>query len=250
MTFFQGKFAKVLYFTTIFLVFDCLVGSVLIEANAQQKKGENKSKDGIYGLPHNRRDGGSRSNCLANGRDMVALVPNSPINKTASASPELLFYVPQAEETKEIEFVLRDRADNLVYKTLMPTGDRAGIMSVSIPEAVKENAKGSQNDYHWYLSLICNSSKRSQDIVLEGWIQYVQLNQPTQEKISLSNSIEKSDLLQEAGIWYDAISVLAEQKKSNSNINTVQAEWSEILESIDLSNLASEPLIEVEAIHK
>ncbi len=119
-------------------------------------------------------------------------------------------------------------------------------MSVAIPEQGIENSRESYGDYHWYLSLICNSKQRSQDVVLEGWIEYVELNNSVKERINLSNSIRKSNLLQQEGIWYDALSVLAEQKKLDSDLTLIQTEWSRLLESIGLSDLASEPLIEVE----
>ena len=116
-------------------------------------------------------------------------------------------------------------------------------MSVTIPEQVRENTRESDGDYHWYLSLICNSKERSQDIVLEGWIEYVELNNFVKEKINLSNSISKSNLLQQEGIWYDALSVLTEQQNKDSDLSLISTKWSQLLESIGLSELSSEPLI-------
>lgn len=244
MGIFNSKINKTLWFLTIYFAFDCFLGSLLIYTHAEQSKKPKKSKNINYeDLPHNRRDGGSRGNCLANGKDFVALVPDRPINKTALISPQILFYVPPTEEPKEIEFILRDREDELVYKTLMQTTDRSGIMSVTIPEQVKENTREFDGDYHWYLSLICNSKQRSQDIVLEGWIEYIELNNSVKEKINLSDSISKSNLLQQEGIWYDALSVLTEQQNSDFDLSLISTKWSQLLESIGLSELSSEPLI-------
>lgn len=247
MLLFKNKIDKIIFFLGIYLTLDCFFCSLLVNTHAKETKNQNRRENISYeGLPHNRRDGGTRGNCLANGRDFVVLVPDRPINKTASISPNLLFYVPQTKEPLEIEFILRNREDKLVYKTLIPTTDRAGIMNVNIPEQVKENSRESPADYHWYLSLICDSRKRSQDIVLEGWIEYVELNNSVREKINNSDSIRKFDILQQEDIWYDAISILAEQKKLDSDLTLIQTEWSQLLESIGLSELASEPLITAE----
>ncbi len=83
---------------------------------------------------------------------------------------------------------------------------------------------------------------------MEGWIEYVELDNSVKEQINLSDSIRKLNLLQQEGIWYDALSVLAEQKEMDSDLTLIQKEWSQLLESIGLLDLASEPLIKTETI--
>lgn len=239
-----NKMKKIVYLLSIYFAFDFLFLSSLTYTHAEQSTNKKESTNASYeGLPSNRRDGGSRGNCIANGKDFVALVPDRPVNKTASISPQLLFYVPQTEEPKQIEFILRNREDQAVHKKLIQTTGQGGIMSVTIPEQIKENSREYYGDYHWYLSLICDSKQRSKDVVLEGWIEYVELNNSVKERINLSNSIRKSNLLQQEGIWYDALSVLAEQKKLDSDLVAIQTEWSRMLKSIDLLDLSSESLI-------
>ncbi len=243
----KPKNNKILYFLSIYLAFDCLLGSLIMPTHAEASKKNNKSQEISYnGLPYNRRDAGSRGNCLAKGRDVVALVPDRPINKTISTSPQLFFYIPKIEQAKEIEFILRNNEDELVYKQLFTPNNQEGIISLSIPETVTENSREANQNYHWYLSLICDHKHRSQDIVLEGWIEYVQLNNSVEAKIDASDSITKSNLLQQEGIWYDALSILAKQKNLDSDSIVIQTKWSQLLKSIGLSDLASEPLVEVE----
>ncbi len=245
----KQKNNKILYFLSIYLAFDCLLGSLIMPTHAEPAKNNNKSQDISYnGLPYNRRDAGSRGNCLAQGRNVVALVPDRPINKTISTSPQLFFYIPKIEQATEIEFILRNNEDELVYKKLFTPNNQGGIISFSIPETVTENSREANQNYHWYLSLICDHKHRSQDIVLEGWIEYVQLNNPVAAKINASDSITKSNLLQQEGIWYDALSVLAKQKDLDSDSSLIQTKWSELLQSIGLSDLASQPLVEVETV--
>ncbi len=251
MAIFNIKSKKVLCVLGVYFILDCLLGSVLIHTHAEHSNNKNKSDKISYeGLPYNRKDGGSRGNCVAKGRDFVALVPDRAVNKTASISPEIFFYVPKTQDSKDIEFLLRNKEDELIYKTLIKATSQGGVMSVKVPGIVKESYQKSDNKFHWYLSLICEEKKRSQDIVLEGWIKYVQLNNSFQEKINISDSIKKADLYQQEEIWYDALLALAEDKKSNSNGTSIQREWSEILESIGLSDLASQPLIEPEVVKK
>lgn len=237
------KIKKIISLLAIYFACDLSFANVLNHTHAKPSKNQQESETVNYeGLPSNRRGGGSRGNCMAKGQEFVALVPDQSVNKIASISPQLLFYTPKTEEPKKIEFILRNSEDELVHKALLQTTDQAGIMSVAIPEQIKANSREYEGDYHWYLSLICNSKRRSQDVVLEGWVEYVELNNTEKERINLSNTIKKSNLLQQKGIWYDTLSVLAEQKKLSSD-SLLQQQWSQMLESIGLVDLASEPLI-------
>ncbi len=245
----NNKISKIICLTGITLALDFLVLGNSLTTQAQPSKNQDNSLQVSYeGLPSNRRDGGSRGNCIANGKDFVALVPDHPVNVTASISSQLFFYVPQTEEPKTIEFVVRTQEDQLVHEAFVQTTGQAGIMSVAIPEQVQENVNQSYGDYHWYLSMICDSNQRSKDIVLEGWIEYVEFNNSVKERIDLSTDLEKSHLFQQEGVWYDALSVLAETQKLDSDLRSIQTEWSQLLESIGLGELASEPLIKAETI--
>ena len=249
MLIYQSKISKIICLTGITLTLDLLfLGNSLTTQAKPSRNRANSVKVNYEGLPSNRRDGGSRGNCMAKGKDFVALVPDRPVNLTASISSQLFFYVPQTEEPKTVEFVVRTKDDQLVHEAFLKTTGQAGIMSVAIPDQVKDNLSESHGDYHWYLSMICDPNHRSRDIVLEGWIEHVELNKSVKERIELSTDLEKSHLLQQEGVWYDALSVLAELKKSDSDLISIRAEWSQLLESIGLEELASEPLIKVETV--
>lgn len=242
----KSKISQIVCLTGVILAIDflCFSNSLLTQAKSDKK--ERKSYEGI---PSNRRDGGSRGNCIASEKDFIALVPEKSINLTASVNSRLFFYVPQTDTPKTIEFVLRNSKDQLVHETFIETSGRAGITSVAIPAQAKRSSQESQGDYRWYLSMICDPNERSRDIVLEGWIKYLELNNSLKEKIKVSSSLEKFNLFQQQGVWYDALSVVAESQKSESNLVSIQTQWSQLLESIGLGDLASEPLIEAKKIN-
>lgn len=242
----KSKIGRIVCLTGMILTLDVLFCSNSFFTQAKTAKNQKKS---YQGLPSNRRDGGSRGNCIADGKDFIAIVPELPVNVAASVSSRIFFYVPSTKKPKTIEFIIRTKEDRLVHETFIQTTGQAGIMSLPIPEIIPENSEKSHGDYHWYLSMICDKNQRARDVVLEGWIEYVKLNNKVREKINTSTSAEKFNLLQQEGIWYDAISVLAESQKSQSNSIAVQTEWSHILESIGLGELASEPLIEAKTIN-
>lgn len=212
---------------------------------ATQDKGEHTSE----GLPTHRRDGGSRSqaNCLVSDRDLIALIPHHNVGLTASISPQVFFYVPETTEPKTLEFVVRDEDDKLIYETFVTHNGRSGIINLEIPATVR-SASRSKSNYHWYLSMICDPRQRSKDIVVEGWMKQVAIDSETQKLLTTANPIEQAEIYQRQGIWYDALSVLARSKADNTSSKSGQ-KWFELLQSVGLPELSSEPLITSQPIN-
>ena len=204
-----------------------------------------------YGLPTHRRDGGSRGNsdsCVSNSNSsLVALIPEETVGINTSASPKLFFYVPKVKQQKTLEFVLRNEQDELIYETFFTT-ESEGIVSVNIPADVRANSIKKDTNYHWYLSMICNLEERSRDIVVEGWMRQSTINTAIKQELENADSIAKAQLYHEEGFWFDALSVLAENYKSEAEKPMVRAKWSELLKSVGLEELAAAPFIESQTI--
>ncbi len=203
---------------------------------------QNKNQNNREGLPLRRVGGGTRSGCnFANSNQLVALIPERTIAKTTKANPKFYFYIPENTAGKQLEFVLRDKDDRQVYESTFTSNGKSGIISIELP-ATKSNLLAANENYHWYLSLLCNSANRSQDMVLEGSIQRVDLDASLAQKLERATIIERVELYQSASIWYDAVATLAELKLSSPEIFT-DSQWQALLESIGLVSLAQKPLI-------
>lgn len=231
---------------SLFLVFNLMLLGLVAPAKAQRRQENTQSAN--FGLPTHRRDGGSRGSqdsCVAsaNNQNLMALIPERTVGVSASTSPKLFFYVPELKNQSILEFVLRNEADKLVYEAFLSTeGD--GIMSVEIPSDLKANSLEADQNYHWYLSMICDGQQRSRDIVVEGWMRQEAIDVATQEKLTTASLIEKVEVYRSQGFWYDALSTLAENPDSVAKENIVSQKWSEMLASVGLADLASEPLLE------
>lgn len=216
---------------------------------ASNIRANNDNANSREGLPTYRIGGGGRGSCLANRSQLTALIPENAVGKTAAVSPKLLFYIPQANksQTVTLEFVLRDRQDNLVYETFFKTDGKSGIVTVELPELDKSNELQTSDRYHWYLSMICDPQNRSRDVVVEGWIQRVTLDPVIEAKLARSNPLERATIYQQQGIWYDALSTLAEQKQTIPH-ERATAKWKELLTSVGLDELAKAPFIEPQRV--
>lgn len=214
-----------------------------------EKSSTSKSLDGEnQGLPIHRRDGGSRNGvsgrCVDNRSNLIALVPEDRVASTNSISPSLFFYIPQTTEPKTIEFVLRNEADELVYEDFLTTNGK-GIIEVNIPSRVNASLLDKEQNYHWYLSLICNPQQRSRDLVVEGWMRHKPIDFATSEKLSnAANLVEKAKIYQQQGFWYDALATLAERRAISGDNSAVAIKWTNLLQSVGLEELASEPVID------
>lgn len=212
---------------------------------------EKQNNNSDYGLPTHRRDGGSRGinyGCLnGSDKDLVALIPQEIVDINASTSTKLFFYVPKIKKQKTLEFVLRNEKDELMYEAFMTTKGE-GIMSVDIPTDIQADLTQKDTNYHWYLSMICNSKQRSRDIVVEGWMRNSPMDVAIQQELDTVDSVAQADMYYQEGFWYDALSVLASDRFSETDKPIIRAKWSELLESIGLEELASEPFIESELI--
>jgi hypothetical protein len=175
-------------------------------------------------------------------------MPITNFGLTTQASPTLFWYIPSLSATSA-EFVLLDENDNEVYLTNIQLTGNEGIISLAIPPVMDE-AQGKEvsrldlgKDYHWYFSLICDVSDRSQDIFVEGWIQRTQLNATMSNRLATTPERDRPTFYAEIGIWYDALAMLAAMRQTQPDDTTLLANWNTLLDSVDLSNIASQPLI-------
>lgn len=206
----------------------------------KQKSSQESTVSSNNGLPFHRRDGGTRAGCTVEAKDFVALIPNTAVNLTASSNPKLYFNVPQTNQSQTIEFVLRDRQDRLIHEAFIETKGQGGIMNIEIPLPHNQKSLSSDSNYRWYLSYICNNQKRSQDLVLQGWIQHQELSQQKQQQLANFSLNEQASYYQKSGLWHDAIATAAQHRLSHSN----PARWSEFLSNIGLDEFADQPLLD------
>ncbi|QJB26054.1 DUF928 domain-containing protein [Limnospira fusiformis] len=190
--------------------------------------------------------GGTRSgnpNCRFDQTPLMAIAPSRSIGLTAQASPRLYFYLPAMETVQTAEFVLIDNTnDTVIYEETLKIGGKAGIMGVTIPSHSTQNIK-TNNNYKWYFSIVCNPDNRSEDIIVEGGIRWAEIDPALASQINQASPLEKVDLYLKAGLWFDAMSTLAELRSHGNPDPAVSEAWSKLLESADLGVLVQEPVI-------
>ncbi|MEM1393632.1 MAG: DUF928 domain-containing protein [Cyanobacteria bacterium P01_H01_bin.150] len=184
--------------------------------------------------------GGSRpqKNCPQTKLPLRALVANNGKDFTVSEYPNLLFNIPFAgNQINNIEFALKDPAEmKTVYRTAIKLTGKPGVVKVSIPQQ-KKYALKTNKDYRWNLILYCAGNKTDEpDQNLMGWIRRVPMT-PQIKSQKYQNYIQNN-------IWYDGISLLAENYFTNPNNQKLKTAWNDLSKSLAWGNLDNKSFAE------
>jgi hypothetical protein len=99
------------------------------------------------------------------------------------------------------------------------------------------------------MALICQPTQTDIPIV-GGQVRRVELKS-SQVSPRYTNStmpdqkalLEQAALYAKVGIWYDSLSLLAQLKQTQPSDNTFAANWVELLDSVGLEEIATQPLL-------
>ncbi|WP_009632121.1 DUF928 domain-containing protein [Synechocystis sp. PCC 7509] len=212
------------------------------------------------GAPSGRQRGAAgRGNCLNNVKiPLTALVPTitkSVSNRqsaivatqvwglTVKEHPTFLFYVPYTQISAAGEFVLQDSDDNDIYRAPVSLPEVPGIVRVQLPPDSTPLAVDKM--YHWYFKVRCAQGMAS-PVFVEGWVQRINLNSTVADQIATAITLQQVALYAKNGIWYDTVALLAQMRLQNMEDAASKADWYNLLETIDLSTLASESIKSME----
>lgn len=203
------------------------------------------------GTPDNRQGGATRGPLICPGdeplatgnKELTALIPKYSVGKTIAAHPTFSWYVPPTL-AKAVEFVLFDeKKEEEIYSTRLAIAARQpGIISLQLPASANLLPLQVGKEYSWEFALVCNSLDRSADTWVEGKIQRVQPNPDLVSKIQQANPQQRVALYAQNKLWYETVAALVELRRLNPNDPTLAEAWEKLLASVELNDLAKEPL--------
>ncbi|ARV57808.1 hypothetical protein BZZ01_03425 [Nostocales cyanobacterium HT-58-2] len=197
------------------------------------------------GAPKNRSGGASRGgNCSLEQKSLKALLPASKLGLTVAEYPTFFVYVPQSS-TQLAEFELREENNNkIVYKKRLMVPATAGIVNFSLSDNKTLLPLKIGKNYHWFFSIICDPQDRSEDLFIEGWIQRIEPSPTLVRQLHEAAPRDRPRIYAAAGIWHETLATLMDLRSSYPNDLTLVVEWAELLESVGLSKIAKEPLVQ------
>ncbi|MBD2778132.1 DUF928 domain-containing protein [Iningainema tapete] len=203
------------------------------------------------GEPRGRRRGGTsrREGCPELKTSLTALVPGDKYNNdsffgaTVAEYPTFWVYVPELpKNVRAAEFVLQDKEGKDIYRTSITlTGQ--GVMGVSLPSQPQYALKQNTN-YHWFFRVFCGEPQnKSEYFFVDAWLQRLALNPKLQQQLNVAKSKQYS-VFADHNLWYDAVTNLVELRRSNPDDRTLVQDWTNLLKSVGLVELAAAPLTE------
>ena len=145
----------------------------------------------------------------------------------------LQLFVPATPVSTSLEFSLQNQQGEDIYRAPIPSPQQPGVIGVRIP--TDKASLQLDRDYHWTLKakVPCGTSAANR-VYVDGWV----------KRVSLPSASAKSDTFAQKGIWYDAVTSLAQQRLQKPNDLQLQQDWSELLESANLENtIAKQPIL-------
>lgn len=202
------------------------------------------------GAPSQRKAGGSRGcldvvqNTQSKEKVLTALAPEYSgsqlvLGTTTQMRPTFWFYVPYKSSSAYAKLVLEDEKDQTIYKT--PLTKTPGVVSVSLPSTSAPLKIGKQ--YHWYYNIYCNQDNQFLTSV-EGDVQLLALSPIVQSQLDKATPQQQVALYATNGIWYEALTTLANLRRTYPQDAKLGSDWASLLESVGLQNIAAEPIVD------
>ena len=191
---------------------------------------------------------GTRGGCVKKDnkqKDLTPLLPESKIGRTVSEYPIFFFYLPKTE-AQVAEFVLQDEKGNQIYQTTLKINNSSGVIGVSIPTNQNVSPLQVGKKYRWSVGLICDTEDRSKDVFEAGIVRRVELSADIRSKLEKADPRQKAVIYAQTGIWQDALGTLAAARLANPNDPDLTADWKILLDSVNLGEIAAEPIVPIE----
>lgn len=176
---------------------------------------------------------------LSNKRSLMALVPITNYGLTLAELPTFLVYLPKTS-AKQVVLSIREEGTQHHSQTLLPITETPGVISVK-PSDNSPPLKVGKN-YQWALVLVCGERPGPNDPAIASWVKRVAPLQPQSSKLDLKTALEQAKWYGDQGIWYDAVTALAQARQSQFENKAITSIWADFLKSAGLGAIASEPL--------
>lgn len=172
-------------------------------------------------------------------QSLIALSPSSEPGATSVNYPTFFVSVPPTR-AQRVEFSLFDQNRRGIYQTTFALTGTPGIIRFTLPSNAPALMVGSV--YTWVFALICDPADRRRDRPTAGAIRYTPLNLAQRQQIERATPRERVALYRQAGIWYETISLLVEQQRSQPTDPTLATAWKTLLQSGGLDPAALQPV--------
>ena len=192
--------------------------------------------------PKDTSGAGSRDGlkCSQDEQPIRALMPQRNYGLTLEERPSIFIDLSKTS-AKQVVLTFQDEAGTSYERAYLPISDRTGIVSLTLPKETQPLAVG--KNYQWSLLVVCGETVQPDDPVFKGWVQRVAQTSALAQELEQKSVMEQAQWYGAKGYWYDMLKVIAQARRSHPNDVKLVTLWRELLESVGLGAIASEPLV-------
>lgn len=211
----------------------------------QQTRG-GASRGGVTFVPPN--DDPPVNTSGAGSRDthssLTALLPGDRYGQTTRSHPSFLVYVPDTAARLAFFSVLSESGQHH-YQAYLPISDM-GVVQVQLPKEAPELEEG--KTYQWHFALVTEERLRPDSPRVSGWVTRVAPPSDIEEAEEQSKgrrSLALASAYGRQGIWYDALSTLANLRRERPEAAEIHQSWDFLLEQVGLAAIANQPVFDL-----
>ncbi|MFB2937870.1 DUF928 domain-containing protein [Aerosakkonemataceae cyanobacterium BLCC-F154] len=186
------------------------------------------------------RGGECPQELMSIGGCVIPLIPSNTEGLTITGRPTFFIYLPE-NSAKEVFFSLVDENNKNHYQAKIPLTGKSGIIQFTLPENAPPLEVG--KNYRWAFIAIGEQGLRPDSPGVQGRIRRIEPNVTLQTQLQNVTPIERAALYGKNGIWYETLASLAEARKLQPNDPNLVNKWEQLLKSVGLEAIASQPLL-------
>lgn len=187
------------------------------------------------GAPKTRVGGATRGAGRASAPTLQALVPEDG-GLTVDAQPVLYWYL-SGDTKARIDVTIVDEASvTPVLETTIAGPLAPGVHPIRLADHQVSLAPGI--NYQWFVSLVPDDERRSNDVIAGGAIERVIPSDPLREKLAAADEPSRGVVLAEAGIWYDALTAVSRAVEASPRDTGARSTRAALLEQVGLTEVA------------
>lgn len=203
------------------------------------------------GRPGTSTSGGSRGDCDVTDLEFTALIPEQeetvevspgvtiPVGtnvwgNTVSERPTFWFELSEVQPGMTLEFRLSDESGSAVHTGTVALPQEAGTFSVELPTT--STPLMADTFYYWSADLKHPCSADDVQVFrVDGWVQRVTPDADLTDQLATATTAESLVIYAAKGIWFDALTGVANLYQENPDDVIVQAAWIRLMEDVDLA---------------
>ena len=178
--------------------------------------------------------GGSRGT----GDAVVTLDVLAPdeIGETTLEQPSLFWFQSKPANARFELTLLQENKAKPIVQVSVDRSSKAGIQRLKLSEHGAKLTPGIE--YQWVVALVNDPDNRSKDLVASGVIKRVEPSADLKEKVSKAAPGSLAAIYADAGIWYDALSVLSDQIEAQPEDKALRQTRADLLQQVGLKAAA------------